>query len=174
MYKVIVSGFVVLDTLFWLLLPVQAQETLLRGEEAPECTAALRTAQNTMTKGRNVTITGVKKTDTPQQYQGYPQNRPSGYLFLVKGTDAQSVLLSSKLLVSLSRNIIKNCQSVSLVEFQLDEQTDFITTVGLVGQDKVEVFSKCGNPEANTLPWGHITRISHKPAVRRIKVAICS
>jgi hypothetical protein len=135
--------------------PALAQRTQNQ-EEAAQCTTALRTARSRISKSRKVTITGIKKTDTPQGYQDYPPNRPSGYLFLLKGTDAPSVLLSSKLLDPISADIIKNCTSVSIVEFQLDEPTAFVTTIGLVGQGRVEAFTKCGNPEAQKLPWGSV------------------
>lgn len=128
-------------------------------EGTTQCTTALQTARSKITKGRKVKITGVKKTNTPQGYQNYPPNRPSGYLFLLKGTDAESVLLSSKILNPISADIIKNCPSVSIVEFQLDEPTDFVTTIGLIEPGRVEAFKKCGNPEAQKLPWGSVTCI---------------
>jgi hypothetical protein len=153
MNRIIASGLMTLNALILLSLPpVLAQSN----KEKPECTAALQTAKNKITKGRKVKVIKIMKYDISQEYKDYPVNRSFSYAFVLEGAATESVMASGKLLTSISKSIISNCNSVSMVEFN-QYRTDYTVTFGLMNTNKVEAFD-CIDPSTN-LTWGYMVCI---------------
>jgi hypothetical protein len=115
----------------------------------------LQSVKNKITKGRKISIVKVSKDNISQEYQSYPKNRPFSYYFVLRGAAAESVLSSSQLLISLSKDIIRNCPDVSLVNF-VPEMSDHNETYGLISENRIGAF-KCVYPGSNQkLSWGYM------------------
>lgn len=158
MNKDIIIGLIAVDALFLLSFPVQAQNLRIEGETR-KCTAALRSAQTTIRKGRNITINKTSKRDISSIYNEHPENRPSGYVFGLSGSAAESVMNSGQLMATISNSIMKHCPQVSIVEFNL-YRTDATVTFGYDGENRVKEFTECVSLlEARSnakIAWGKI------------------
>jgi hypothetical protein len=151
---IIAVGLISLNLLFALPLSAQAQNT----QESSKCTASVKSVKNKITKIRKVKIANVFKSDISTDYKNYPKNRPFSYSFGLRGVGAEAVLSSDQLLTSFSRDILTNCTNVSQVVFGLHE-TDHIVVLGLMPENKIDVF-KCVDPGTyKTLPWGYVVCI---------------
>lgn len=130
-------------------------------KETAECSAALKVAQEKIKDGKDVTITLVEKYSIvfAHDYESYPKDRPSKYLFGLDGPAAGSIMSSPKFLNAISTDIIKKCRSVSIVDFNR-YRTDWNVTFGLTEQGKVKEFTQCGRYAGDQLPsgipWGSI------------------
>lgn len=153
MRQIIVSGLIVVDALFLLSLPVQAQKNQRRGETSG-CAMALQAAKNKITKGRRVNVVEItKKNEIPQIYKKYPIDRPFSYTFGLSGSGTNSILKSTKMLITISTEIIRNCQTISIIYFG-EYPGDNIVAFGITGQNKVKNFP-CYDKRDRTLPWGY-------------------
>ncbi len=138
MHKIITLGLIAVNVLFTPSFPLALAQSNPSRTETTECTAALRSAKNKITKGGNVKIVELsKKNQVPITYREYPKNRPFIYGFGLSGSATHSVLNSPNLMLSISRDIIKKCPFISIVDFSL-YPSDFFISFGLIGEKKVE------------------------------------
>ncbi|RAM53277.1 MAG: hypothetical protein C6Y22_01675 [Hapalosiphonaceae cyanobacterium JJU2] len=148
---IITVGLISLNILCYLPSPALAQSI----KQSSKCAATLQSVKNQITQGRRVKVVDISKDDISKDYQSYPENRPFRYLFVLRGAATESVLLSNKLLTSLSRDILTNCSDISKVTFGLDE-TDHLETFGLISENKIDAF-QCVDPGTyKKLPWGYV------------------
>jgi hypothetical protein len=156
MHRIIASSLITLDALFLLSSPPALAQIKQTRTETTECAEALQAAKNKITKGRKVKVVEVYKTNVQQfSYTDYPKKRPFSYTFTLSGAATASIIKSEKFLLSISTEIIKNCNSVSMVRFGLhasDSGVDF----GLVGEKNIRLF-ECIEPGSPTkLTWGYV------------------
>lgn len=119
------------------------------------CQVALAKAKNQL-KSKNVRVVNLNEYDmSKESYSSeYPEKYPIRVSMSLEGSGTESVMNSTIFLKALSSNIILGCEPVSLVEFGAN-QTDWINTFGLLGNNKVEEF-ECLPPGTTTrIPWGY-------------------
>ncbi|PSB01105.1 hypothetical protein C7B64_20010 [Merismopedia glauca CCAP 1448/3] len=97
----------------------------------------------------------IQKNDISSGYTDFPAGRPLEYSFFIAGEGWNNILSSFKLLTAISQNMINNCQSVSLVTFGPDVNTDapIFDSFGLMPNGKVKLF-ECTSRE--DVGWGYI------------------
>jgi hypothetical protein len=148
--KIIASTLIFLDTIFLLALSPALAQTQNK-QESRECRTALQAAKKKIESGRRVRVVRISKRDISEKYSDYPRNKPFDYLFAMRGAGTESVLSSERFILSIATSVIKNCPSVSMVSFGLDN-TGYLIITGLVGENKVQAF-ECIGTEGNPR-WG--------------------
>ncbi|MDJ0724203.1 MAG: hypothetical protein QNJ38_03740 [Prochloraceae cyanobacterium] len=93
-----------------------------------------------------------------QNYPYHPKGRPNNYKLVISGDEANAVMNNDILLNSLATQIINNCDSISLVRFNL-YFTGYILEYGLMPDGTVKKFQcpagfKIGEPYPRPLEWG--------------------
>jgi hypothetical protein len=149
MYKLFVTaGLIALNAPLILILPSRAQEV----SKNSDCTATVASVQKYITNGRDVEVT-LDISDISSEYSDYPDNRPYKYLFILQGKASDSILNSPKFMGIISKKIINNCESVSLVQF-IEYKTDFFISIGLMPGGSIGKFEclEAGKDVAQS--WG--------------------
>lgn len=119
-----------------------------------ECLATIAAAKQKLQGSRNVNMI-IRSGNLSQSWQDHPRNRPLEYLFLFRGSAAESIMKSGRLQQTLANQIIKDCSNVSMVKFGL-QNSGWVNSFGLMPNGKVQVF-ECLEPEIGIKPkWGQI------------------
>ncbi|MBE9030081.1 hypothetical protein IQ266_10110 [filamentous cyanobacterium LEGE 11480] len=122
-------------------------------ESTANCDSAIRA---TMTKLRNVRNTRNVRF-RPYKLQGYanpPRANSDLFNFTFSGMGGENIMNSPKLLLSLSKQLMRDCPTTDAAKFGIAE-TDYYTMFGKLG-NQVQRF-KCvaaGVPARNGLQWG--------------------
>jgi Bacterial pre-peptidase C-terminal domain len=120
------------------------------------CASAIAGAVRRLEEVKDVNVVEVSTDDSPRGYADYPANRPIGYSFSLNGNGTRTVLASPQFEESLVLDIIKNCNTVSMVSIGW-HATDGAEIFGLFGTNQVEKFTcveinrEGGNPRHR---WG--------------------
>jgi len=138
------SSLLALSTFSMIHLPIAANA------ESRRCRAAITDAERRIKAGRPIQVRSQVR-DLSEWSSDYPNNRPLKYHFIVRGKAAEAVMTSPQFQISIATNIIKNCDSVSAVDFGMD-QTDWGITIGILPGDRIGKF-ECISPPAE-LAWG--------------------
>jgi len=121
-----------------------------------DCQTAIANSVKRIENAKATVVKFDKYDQTSRGYKDYPENRPSGYLFILARAGIRDVFASPVFLKDISRQIISSCQSISSVDFA-QQQTDGGLTYGLMKNGKVELF-ECVAPDRSKpyreLPWG--------------------
>jgi hypothetical protein len=154
MKKFIISGLLAFHSLL-LLAPVTAQETQPT-QTVQDCATTLIEVRDSLEQGRDVSVLEIRRSDVSTNYADYPAGRPISYRFKLSGSAAADIMNSSRLMTTLSQEIIESCDTVSKVTFGVD-QTDWESTYGLLGQGRVEGFRcvEAGRGQSSSLAWGY-------------------
>lgn len=133
-------------------LPTALPETNLG--MSPDCNAALLAAENRLEQGRNLAVS-LEYMDVAQTYVDYPMERGDGFAFVMRGPAAEDVMTSAQFMRSVSTEVIRQCPTVSLVEFWVAE-TDWGLTFGLMDQTQVDAFACLPQEEYTEPNWGYM------------------
>jgi Bacterial pre-peptidase C-terminal domain len=120
------------------------------------CTSAIAGAVRRLEEVKDVNVVEVSTNDSPRGYVDYPANRPISYSFSLNGNGTRTVLASPQFEESLVLDIIKNCNTVSMVSIGW-HATDGAEIFGLFGTNQIEKFAcveinrEGGNPHHR---WG--------------------
>jgi hypothetical protein len=115
--KWIVSGLCLLHSLFWTMVPVNAQAPT--GET---CTMTINEAIAQIQLGRRINL-DVERIDLSTWATGYPAERPFGLRFAMGGysrgisADTEAILSSPVMMEAIATRIIEQCPSISYVVF---------------------------------------------------------
>ena len=150
MRQLLATGMIAVNILVVLSLP-----SSLRAEEPKNCRSAIDNAQKQIKAGRPLKVT-IRTFDISKSYPDYPKNRPTSYMFSMKGQGTSTVMRSPKFMKAIATNVIQNCGSVSIVRIAVWE-TDDVATFGLLPGGKVDAF-ECLQPDRDAfdsrLAWG--------------------
>ncbi|MBE9056566.1 hypothetical protein [Sphaerospermopsis sp. LEGE 08334] len=152
--QIIATGLITINIMFLFSSPAQAQNR----KPSVECNAALQAAKNQIQKNRKVKVVHTDQQNISQDYKSYPKNRPFSYGFGLRGPATGSILNSEKFLTIIAKDIIDNCPSISMVEFNAS-RTDHVESYGLLENNDVGLFKCIGedDPRAKTkLHWGYV------------------
>lgn len=155
--KIIFSSLTMVNTLFLMsLLPVTAQTQ--NKQETRQCRASVQLAKSKIEKNKNVKVGEIiPNIPLNDVYSDYPKNRPFKYGFALDGSATKNILKSPKLLLPIATDIIKNCQSVSMVSFRVygayRADTAPSAAFGLMKDGKVKQW-QCIDPPPNRFRWG--------------------
>jgi hypothetical protein len=154
MRKSIILGLLAFHSLL-LLAPVTAQETP-PVQTVQDCATTLVEVRDTLEQGRDVSVQEIHRSDVSNSYADYPAGRPISYRFKLSGSAAADIMNSSRLMTTLSQEIIESCDTVSEVTFGIDH-SDWVSTYGLLGQGRVEEFRcvEVGRGHRFSLAWGY-------------------
>ncbi len=133
-----------------LILPPQARSK----ETGQPCEVALLNAKNRIEQGRDI-IVEIDIRDGSEGYPDHPDGRPTIISLVVEGSAIVSVMRSSVFQRAIASEIIKSCNSVGAVSFQVSK-TDWIYTIGLMRDGSIQHF-ECAEPyapERGSPSWG--------------------
>jgi hypothetical protein len=108
------------------------------------CTSALSASAQKLDSFKNVNF--VRRENRNSSYkisEGRPDNRPVDIMYVIDGKGIHTVMSSSKMLATLSENVIRNCSDVSTVTFGKDG-TDYLVTFGVFQDASIRKFA-CGS-----------------------------
>lgn len=149
MRQLLPMGMIAINTFAILSIP-----TTLRAEDSRSCTTALFKVQNQLSANRGVE-TSMRILDVSKTYPSYPNGRPMKYVFLLRGSAAESVMKSSQLLKSTAIDVIQNCNSVGMVSFAI-WASGWSHSVGIMPGGKFDFF-ECIEPDRSRptqIVWG--------------------
>jgi hypothetical protein len=119
------------------------------------CAASLQAGKNRIERIGNVRVVDILKENTTSRYKKYPKQRPDSYGFALEGAGLNSGMVSNKLLTNITANIIRNCPSVSAVQFG-ENRTDNTRIYGLVN-NRIRGFLCVDRQQYSyqDIPWGY-------------------
>lgn len=156
-HQIMANGVIAANIIFLISSPLQAQNI----KAISDCNATLESAKNKIQKNRRVKVVNIYKLNITEDYKLYPKNRPHSYTFALKGAATESILNSDKFLTSISRDIINQCPSISIVEFGF-KNSDYMVTYGLLDNKQIKYFDCINNndyyqtQQNQKLPWGFV------------------
>ena len=151
--QIIATGLIITNIMFLFSSSAQAQAR----KPSVECNAALQRAKKQIQKNRKVKVVYTGQEDISQHYKSYPTNRSFSYQFGLTGSATQSILNSQKFLTAIATDIINECPSISIIEFN-EYRTDHVESYGLLGNNTIDIF-KCIDWEVapKKLDWGYVS-----------------
>ncbi len=137
MNKLFTAGLIISNVLWLNIESTQAQDIT---SETKKCRSAIASVEKQLKTNHQLKI-NISLINKHKYYPEHPQGRPNIYGFSMSGDAARSVMSSPVLINSLAKQIINNCNSISVVSFNI-YQTDITQYYGLVSDNKVDSF-KC-------------------------------
>lgn len=131
--------------------PVQAQADVVESK----CSSAIAQAHSRLEKGRNLQVVKTVIYQLDEGYTDYPKNSPYGIAFGMEGSAALNVLHSGKLMTTIAKDLISQCDSLSAVVFNR-YRTDHNVSLGVI-DGKVQGL-ECYPPQSHRvskIPWGY-------------------
>jgi hypothetical protein len=118
-----------------------------------DCIASLVNAQSTIQSGRDA-FTSLRLYDIADIYQNSPQSRPYGYSLIINGSATDYILQSKQFMKAIASNIINNCPSIGLVEFE-QANSSYGVPIGYFDDGSIRIF-KCADENLKThrIEWG--------------------
>jgi hypothetical protein len=126
------------------------------------CNSALSASAQKLDNFKNVSF--IRRENKNSSYtvsEGRPDNRPIDVLYILDGKGLNSVMSSSKMLATLSENVIRNCSNVSTVTFGKDG-TDLLITFGVFQDASIQKFI-CGKRmgDSSAIVYGQVACFGH-------------
>lgn len=127
---------------------VNAQST------SQNCEKILTRNQNRLEQGRNLQVK-IERNNLSQQYPDHPEGRPHEYVFILKGSAANSVMASPKLVTAIAQEVIQHCNSAAMVSFGI-ANTSTVDSFAVFPDGRVAVVQclEPGRPPNPPLQWG--------------------
>lgn len=137
------------------LTPFSLSQPAHAKEPTSTCPAALQSVQAQLKAKPNLEIVSVTKRTVTEAYPDHPNGRPDWYVFSLRGRSAESLLNSPRLMTTLASQIIRNCETTSLVLFGL-ANSGYTALLGLMPDGSIQPFEclEPGRGASNRPAWG--------------------
>jgi hypothetical protein len=150
-----VSFFLLSSIYSFFCLPVTSQSASLSDKQ---CANTLGGTKTRLNKIKSLQLMPIKIMNISQnQYIDSPANRSKILYLNIVGSGGENLMNSPKLMQDISANIIKNCNSIAAISFNI-AQTDWGEIYGIVADGSVVRF-KCSEMKSDMsdtrLVWGN-------------------
>lgn len=127
------------------------------GDASLSCQATLRSVQAKLKRQPNLNVISINQRDLFQSHPNYPQGRPKEYVIALGGSQASNFLKSRQLMTTLATQIIRNCETVSLVTFGTANSGD-VVNLGLMPNGSIQIFEclEPGRDSPDRRVWGKV------------------
>jgi hypothetical protein len=116
--------------------PIAAQPQF---DESQSCRMGIAAAKFRLGKVKTLKIARFETSNLAQRYPDHPKNASMQVLIAIRGTAAENVMNSPKLLTAVSQMITDRCKSVGLVSIYVFE-TDYGREFGVMDNHRIAEF----------------------------------